>query len=547
MSFYKRRTAMKTLWILFMVFCAAALSLPGCDDGGGEKDETTDQDAEDIRQDDVRVDDVPSDRDVQQDDVVVDDVVQDDVPEDEGDVQEDADVPPPPPCEAPAEPAIGTECESATDCDADLPRCFTEETVEFNGEEYVSWPGGTCAIEGTGTLVCDIDDPVATCPEGMKCVFFYDFGSSSVYGCLDACNSDVPDTDPPELYDFNCGCREGYYCDMGSGICQPGCSHDRECCELWIDANDDYVRDAGEVEVLSACTNVCDNDPTVDGGASYQCVNNGTAGATFSSPCEHNSQCPVNGRCLDPYWYTDDDGEPYFPGGYCLRDRCDAVGRGCSAEGGNCGNLGTADEPFWACVTACHLGDDPDGASFPCRKTPAGEKMTCLPIFTDEPFLDTTDFDGYCWYGNFTTVTAPDYTTECTDPAQCFSPLGLGNCYTLADVDVSFCSSICTEDLAVNHAVCGSAAEGVCWASMTGMCWPACDTPGGALGANGCAVTDPPAWACYATADFSDDMFVATGATMPAGLCFPACTSDTDCTDLFGTAMTCNTSTGVCG
>jgi hypothetical protein len=529
---------------LFVFLTFALLALAGCNgDDGGEEDAITDTDAEDTGQEDIRVDDVPADRDVP-DDVTTDDAVEDDVVVD--DVPAEGDVPPPPPCEEPAEPEIGTECDSASDCDHDLPRCFTEDVEEFNGEEYISWPGGTCAIQGTGTLACDIDDPVATCPEGMRCIFFYEWGDSGVYGCLDACYPDVPDTAPPELYDFNCGCREGYYCSMGSGVCEPGCSHDRECCEVWIDADDDYARDDGEVEVLSGCTNYCDDDPSDDGGASYECINMGTSGAEFSAACVHNSQCPADGRCLDPYWYTNDDGTPSFPGGYCLKDRCDAAGRGCTDGGGNCANLGYSDEPFWACVKGCHVGDDPDGASFPCRKDPADEKMTCLPLYVETPFLDTTDYDGYCWYGNFTTVTDPNYTTDCADPSECFSPLGLGNCYTLSDVDVNFCSAMCTEDLAVNHGVCGSNAEGVCWAEMSGMCWPACDGPGSNLGENGCPVTDPPEWACYATADWSDDTYVASGATMPAGFCFPACTDDTECTDMFGMAMTCNTATGVC-
>jgi hypothetical protein len=533
---------MKTHWMM-MMFLLAAVALTACGDGGGEGDVATDEDAGDA---DGR--DVPADRDVPRDDVApeeVTEVVGEDVPA-EDITPDNPDAPPPPPCEAPPDPVLGMECTASTDCGGDYPSCYTERRQEYNGEEYVSWLGGYCAEMGARDFICDIEDPVATCGEGMKCMYLYDMGDIPIYGCMDACNPEKPGTDPPELYDFNCGCRSEYYCEMNAGTCLPGCSNDRECCEIWRDADGDLARDEGEVELLTACTNWCDDDPTIDGGASYNCINEGTAGAEFSGPCVHDSLCPADGRCLDPYNSTDDAGNPNFPGGYCLKDRCDAVGRGCTDGAGHCGNLNTTADPFWACVKACHVGDDPDGAGFPCRKTPAEEKMTCVPNFTDQPYLDTTDFDGYCWYGNFNTVTDPDYATDCTAPEECWSPLGLGNCYTLVDAGISFCSVMCTQDLAVDHAVCGSDAQGVCWASETGMCWPACDAPGGAPGANGCPATSPPAWACYATADYADDTFVASAATMPAGFCFPVCVDDAWCGDMFGTAMTCDTTSGVC-
>lgn len=533
----------------FLTIPVFLMILSGC--GGGEE-EGKDADAEDNLEPDITQEDGIGDR-IELDLSEVGEEVQEDIqdipPEDiqAEDVSGDVlDVPPPPPCEAPPPPAIGTECHSSSDCSGEHPRCFSEDREEFNGEEYVSWMGGYCAETGTGTTVCDIDDPVATCPEGMKCMYLYDWGTSKVYGCMDACYPEKTGTNPPELYDFNCGCREGYYCNITNGVCLPGCSHNRECCEVWRDLNSNYERDEGEVEVVTGCTNWCDNDPSVDGGASYACINEGTPGAEFSGSCIHDSQCPADGRCLDPINYTDNNGNPYFPGGYCLKDRCDASGRDCGGGNGHCANLGTNDDPFWACVKACHVGDDPDSTGFPCRQSPTEEKMTCMPLFVETPFLDTNDFDGYCWYGNFTTVTQPNYERDCSAPQDCWSPLGLGNCYTMAGTSVSFCSVICTQDLAENHAVCGANGEGVCWASQTALCWKACDTPRGNLGANGCPLTEPPAWACYPTADFSDDVFVATGASLPAGFCFPACKSDSWCSETFGTSMTCDSQTGIC-
>jgi hypothetical protein len=369
-------------------------------------------------------------------------------------------------------------------------------------------------------------------------------------GCIDSCTADIPDTEPPELYDFNCGCREGYYCESVYSICQPGCSNDRECCEIWND-DGDYRREEGEVTLVTGCTNTCDNDPSDDGAASYQCVNHGTSGAEFCDPCEHDSQCPADGRCLLPT-YLGPDGTPYWPGGYCIKERCDAVGRSCSDGGGHCANLGTEASPAWQCTKACTVGQDPDAVDFPCRQTPADEKMTCMPSFHDPAFLDTADYDGFCYYGNFNSITAHNYFTDCRDDDECYSPLGLGFCalFQTAGFTENLCSILCTEDLAVNQDICGSSAEGVCFdhpnPDEASFCLPACDTPGGSLGANGCPVTDPLQWACYPTADWTGQVFVSSDATMPAGFCYMACEDDTWCLEIFGVALTCDTTSGVC-
>ncbi|MFH1435776.1 MAG: hypothetical protein ABIJ56_08690 [Pseudomonadota bacterium] len=536
---------MKKINLLFVLLLGLGVALGGCNGDGDDEDTTTDPDVVDDRTDAV---DDPVDDPVDDRTDPVDDPVEDTVPDTVEDVatDEEEENPVHPPCADPPPPEIGEECDSYTDCGGEYPRCFEEDIEEFDGETYISWLDGYCGLQGTGTLVCDIENPDETCPEGMRCMYLYGWGSAAVYGCMDACTSDIPDTDPPELYGFNCGCRASYECSITGGVCLPGCSHSRECCEVWRD-DGDYVREEGEVEVLEGCTNYCDNDPSDDGGATYSCVNMGDLEAAFSDACLHDSQCPADGRCLDPIWNTDDDGNPNFPGGYCLKDRCDADGRGCGGSGQHCANLGTGDSPFWACVAACSLGDDPDGESFPCRQEPADEKMTCAPFYMDDPFLDTSDFDGYCWYGNFESEVAdPNFGADCEAEADCWSPLGHGHCYTMTDFDVNFCSVGCNETLAVDHDVCGAAAEGICDLARSGICWPSCDDPGGPLGENGCPVTDPPAWACYATADFADDLAVADGATMPTGFCYPACEGDEDCTAFADTGWVCDTDSGVC-
>lgn len=520
-----------------------ALALAGCGGGGDEKDTAADPDV--VEALDQRADETARDPDAVPDEAGPEEAADapaeeaQDAPGDEAETEA-------PPCTQPVAPEIGTECTSPAQCAVEYPRCFTEDTDTYDGETYVTWAGGACATAGGNDLICDIADPVDSCPDGMRCMLFYYFGSTPVYGCLDACFPDVPGTTPPRLTGTNCGCREEYACDINQSVCLPGCSNDRECCEVWIDENGDYGRDAGEVTLVTGCTNWCDDDPTADGAASYDCVNNGTAGAEAGDPCVHSSQCPAEGRCLDPT-IEDSAGAVVAPGGYCLKDRCDAVGRGCAAAGGNCGNLGTDDDPFYTCVKACHTGDDPDGAGFPCRKTPAEEKMTCMPVFAGTPYLDTTGFDGYCWYGFFdTVVTAVDYATDCEDGADCRSPLGLGRCVRIAEGSTrAFCTATCNQNLAVNHDVCGAGGEGVCYLP-SGACMPACTTPGAAPGANGCPETEPAVWACYATSAFTTKVFVADGVTMPAGFCFPKCTDNDWCAGAFTAGWTCNTTSGVC-
>ena len=122
------------------------------------------------------------------------------------------------------------------------------------------------------------------------------------YGCLDSCSvassSGVPWTN-------NCDCRTGYECSLGGEFCVPGCSNDRECCEIWHDGDggaDDGMRQAGEITELppEECTDSCDP-------CTFACVREGCPGGdcAIGDPCEHESDCPAHGRCLDEYSYAE--------------------------------------------------------------------------------------------------------------------------------------------------------------------------------------------------------------------------------------------------
>jgi hypothetical protein len=450
-----------------------------------------------------------------------------------------------PPCPAecsvvPGAGEIGASCVSDAGCGTGG-SCLVEAVESFMGESYVDNPGGMCVAYGTGTSVCDPADPLS-CPSGATCIYMGTSMGVDFNGCWDAC---VPADASGDPYSYNCGCREGYACDLVGGFCTGGCSNDRQCCERWWDLDGDWTREASEVAVKAGCSNVCDDTPPGPCRAAWQCINNGDPSNVWSGPCEGDAWCPPDGRCLDPFNYADDSGIPFFPGGLCIKDACDLVGRGCSDHAGGCANLGTSADPFWACVGACHFGRSLSDPAYECRTT-AGQEHACNPVddaFWSSPPADGSD--GFCWPGNFAGGTAP-LGAACTDDAACASPLGIGVCMGFEGIAASsFCSASCTRDAAEAHAVCGGddgtgTASGVCF---SGICWEACPSPGGALGANGCTLSS---MACYATSILGA-VYGDAASAMPAGACVPACTDNAWCRSFWGLPMVCNASTGVCG
>lgn len=247
-----------------------------------------------------------------------------------------------PACEDPPDGPNGTSCLDPTDCEPGLD-CFQEMVDVFDGEQYFHWRGGTCISWGWGEEGCTPGVP-STCGAGGTCFLLgYDPGSWRVaYGCLDACDP-LDDAGRPQA--DNCDCRDGYECSIAFGVCLPGCSNDRECCEIWrdgVDARADGVRQAVEVARLASCTNRCDR-------ATWRCVNAGCPGGACAvgDSCDHDSDCPADATCLVLDWDI-----PGSPRGTCTISACDVPGRGCPA-GTVCLDTGAYGVPSYACFSPC--------------------------------------------------------------------------------------------------------------------------------------------------------------------------------------------------
>ena len=537
------------LLLLTLVFAVGAAAA-ACDDGSSTTDTGTDMD---VTQDDMLfdpdadMDAPPPDADVPVDPGGDDGVAPDITPD------IDPDLTCPASCQTgvPAGGQIGAACVSHDTCEFGS-QCSFEETEFFDSRLYVGNPGGQCLIIGAGTEGCD-PDVAATCPAGSVCLYAGESMGQEYYGCFDACE---PVDTAGNQYAYNCGCREGYECSITSNACFDGCSNDGQCCERWWDLNGDFARGTDEVVAKAGCTNTCDNgglfdDPPGNPGicaVSFSCVNEGDSSNSWGGPCEGDAWCPPDGRCLDAYHYSDPDTGPYWPGGYCIKDACNYAGRGCSEHGGACANLGSTDDPFYACVGTCHFGREVTAGDYECRSSPAGEEQACRPVEAD--FWHSAPgggIDGFCWSGSFHEGGAAVGAT-CAEDDDCISPFGIGSCIQFTGITApSFCSAQCSATSAAAHNICGGdggdgTATGGCWSYM---CWESCETPDAAPGSNGCSQAD---MACYNAELFGEYLAVYGGLTAPAGICIPKCIDNAWCADFFGPTMgTCNTESGVCG
>jgi hypothetical protein len=449
----------------------------------------------------------------------------------------EADVDPcgPPGCvNDPVDGIVGGPCVEDSDCPTGT-SCWPEDSAAFDGVQYFTWLGGYCAVLGWGGSTCDTYDPT-TCPDGSVCVPFGQTPSGhNVSGCLDDCavasSTGVPWT-------TNCDCRQGYQCHPVWQFCISGCTSDAECCEIWHDIDKDGTRNTGEVTRLGRdrCTDVCDP-------CTFACRRDGCPGGDcrIGGPCEHDSDCPPLSSCIDEF-YT----EGRFPGGLCIRERCDLVGRECPV-GSGCGNLGSFYQSYRACLVPCPAGADPGAPGNPCRDVdPPGPSLgdyACQPAADEAFWMDETVATGYCWAGSFPGGDRPLGAT-CLLDEECISPHGLGLCLSIPGFP-SECSAMCNAALAADG-MCETdptspVASGVC---ALGVCTPACSEPNGPLGANGCP---SPTLACYLTAAVGRWVSARAGVARPEGFCFPSCISDVACEQLWGGERPmCNTVSGVC-
>lgn len=442
--------------------------------------------------------------------------------------------------DAPDDGLIGAPCTTDSDCELGA-TCFPEQSEMYDGQLYYSWKDGSCILYGTGDMACDPQIP-ATCPEGSKCIYLGTSFGVDYYGCFDACapadTSGIP-------YDWACGCREGYRCSVESGVCLPGCSNDRECCQMWDDTNQNGSRDPGEVTFFADCNGWCDNIPDDECKASYSCIYPGNPSARIADPCEHDYQCVPSGMCLSSIYKDPQTGEPYYPGGYCTITSCDLVGRGCASYDGVCADFGGFQEGFKMCVRPCTTGTQPGSPGYDCRESPDDQKQACMPawmgMFLEEP---PEGKDGYCWFGNFSGGDR-GIGTRCTDSSQCTSPFGLGVCADWFGGRDGFCSVFCNEKLVNENQICGGVdengvAEGVC-ASI--YCLEGCGDLHSPPDENDCSGVD---MACNPLYILSTTTYVPEGAARPVGVCLPKCTSDRWCQSNFGPMRYCDALTGSC-
>ncbi|MBI5499386.1 MAG: hypothetical protein HY907_04025 [Deltaproteobacteria bacterium] len=254
----------------------------------------------------------------------------------------------------PADGTIGLPCAACPT--AEGYQCIPPIEQSFDGEEYVSWADGYCFQAEAFTRNCSL--VADNCPEGARCMP-YGRGLDGLprYICFDECN---PLDERGEPWDVNCDCRDGYACEIGAGICLPGCSNDRECCETWEDLDADGQRGDGEVAPVPGCVGHCDR-------ATFRCVYESGAGDYWAS-CTHPSQCADGTACLQLDQAT--------LSGYCTVVGCEvpALGTACEDHGGWC-----LESTYSQCLkrcdprvpladsgcperTACHdFGDDTDG------------------------------------------------------------------------------------------------------------------------------------------------------------------------------------------
>lgn len=396
------------------------------------------------------------------------------------------------PVDSPVELNVGGPCESAANCGGNF--CLAEAS-------FPGFPGGYCLGQPNLLATCDPWEGTG-CAPGAKCVYMGgDPEAPGAYLCLDACA--VAGTNNA-AHRTNCDCRDGYACDPVTGGCLPGCTTDEECCRAWTDADGDTAIDPGETAPVADCRGGCDL-------ASFLCAYDGAPGAVLGDPCAHESECPADSRCLP-------EASSGIAGGMCIRERCDLDGHACDG-GSGCNDLGYFLNPYRVCVRGCEVGSGPGDPGYRCE-----EGQACWPAEFAPPPRDFREADGYCWTGNWSSVTVHNIYSPCTQDADCWSPGGLGACLQFEPGGPGYCVVHgCTHpDLAT---ACAEGGGGACIEELVGLdhCVKGC-TPGLEPTAAGC----PAGFGCWEIGGI--------------GFCYYACAGNPDC----GGSWSCNTRSRGC-
>lgn len=112
-------------------------------------------------------------------------------------------------------------------------------------------------------------------------------------------------------------------------------------------------------------------------------------------------------------------------GGYCTKVGCDLPGNGCAANG-KCQRRGVGEA--W-CLAPCEVGaqeaavTDPDYLFVAHRDCRSG--FAC--VWDGASAAGRAD-NGGCLPGQFNSVRTDNIGDDCSDAAECYSPLGLGRC-----------------------------------------------------------------------------------------------------------------------
>ncbi len=421
----------------------------------------------------------------------------------------------------------GNECQQPLGAAAPIPVVNPDGTSTGMSIPVQLFQGGYCmpdaVLSGSSFReTCNPNDEMdTTCGDCATCVTLF----RGATACLRTCTYNLMDNDV---------CRDGYACTTGD-FCLDGCSTDLECqvyrADLDGDMNPETVLDPD----LSSAT--CNMD-------TYRCETPGKDGAKAGDPCERDSQCQANGRCLDEANFNG------WQGGYCTKFRCDvdpcAAGDKCQSRG-----IGIS-----LCLAPCTVGHGSDGnpvdASDPSTWLTANggcrDGYTC--VWDGE---GTGDDNGSCvGGGNYNDVTTENIGSRCRDEEDCWSPFGQGFCITedvQADGSVTFPGGYCSiRDCAAEglpEDVCGSGnacVTGLADDPTFGICFATCTSGADCRNGYGCVDIDGPMgprpsiclMGCSQDSDCPLDGQTCMGATPTSlGACVGgtagSCRNDADC------------------
>ncbi|HEY0138019.1 MAG TPA: choice-of-anchor L domain-containing protein [Nannocystis sp.] len=225
----------------------------------------------------------------------------------------------------------------------------TPTTGDEGGNSQGTDPGTTTNSPSDPSTTVDTTTTMSSDPSTSS-------ATDGTTSTTDASTTDVSGTDgsssggPPPPMCTEAECPMGQFCNMQSGLCEPGCNDDTDC-------NDATLCDVGE-KVCKGCLidGNCGLGTVCEGGT---CV----AGCNDMQPCQDGLAC-CGGQCFDVA------SDPLHCGGCTACPLPDNAAASC--VGGTCG-LGACQNDFNNCDKDPGNGCEVDGS---CECVP-GEKVAC--------------------------------------------------------------------------------------------------------------------------------------------------------------------------